>query len=214
MTLLEPDVTLTDYGLFVECTVLASLVWRNDAPAQPLRFWFTVFFCAIGLAALLGGSAHGFFADETSLLRQLLWTGTLLTIGLAAWSGWAAGARLLLSASAAERLTRAAGVVYIVYALVVVFIERRFMIAIVHYLPAAIFLLIAFVQVYRRRRAPAALAGAIGLALTFIAAAIQMARIGLHPHYFNHNALYHLIQAIALVFIYFAARHLVRVRAR
>jgi len=31
-----------------------------------------------------------------------------------------------------------------------------------------------------------------------VAAAVQQARIALHPNYFNHNALYHLLQAIAL----------------
>jgi hypothetical protein len=41
--------------------------------------------------------------------------------------------------------------------------------------------------------------------LTLVAAAVQQARIALHPTYFNHNALYHLLQAIALFLIFRAA---------
>jgi hypothetical protein len=48
--------------------------------------------------------------------------------------------------------------------------------------------------------------GVTGLALTFVAAAVQQLRIAIHPVYFNHNALYHVIQAGALLLIFVAAR--------
>ena len=38
----------------------------------------------------------------------------------------------------------------------------------------------------------------IGVVLTFVAAGVQVGEIALHPQWFNHNALYHLIQVIAL----------------
>jgi hypothetical protein len=44
----------------------------------------------------------------------------------------------------------------------------------------------------------------------FVAAGIQQGGIGLHPVYFNHNALYHLVQGIALALIFLAARGLLR----
>ena len=44
--------------------------------------------------------------------------------------------------------------------------------------------------------------GAWGLALSLVAAGLQHFRIALHPVYFNHNALYHVVQAIALYFIF------------
>ena len=37
---------------------------------------------------------------------------------------------------------------------------------------------------------------------------LQQLRVGIHPVYFNHNALYHAIQGIALVMIYMGARAL------
>jgi hypothetical protein len=48
------------------------------------------------------------------------------------------------------------------------------------------------------------------MALSLLAAWIQHKRIGLHQRFFNHNALYHVVQAIALVLIYWAARELIR----
>jgi hypothetical protein len=44
---------------------------------------------------------------------------------------------------------------------------------------------------------------ATSLALSIVAAVTQQARIALHPVYFDHNAVYHVIQAIALVVLYF-----------
>jgi hypothetical protein len=38
--------------------------------------------------------------------------------------------------------------------------------------------------------------------LTFVAAAVQYTRVDPHPVYVNHNALYHVIQAVALLLIY------------
>jgi predicted Co/Zn/Cd cation transporter (cation efflux family) len=57
------------------------------------------------------------------------------------------------------------------------------------------------------------MAGIWGLVLSFIAAAIQQIGIGLHPLYFNHNALYHLIQAIGLFLLFWTARRLVKAPA-
>jgi hypothetical protein len=92
------------------------------------------------------------------------------------------------------------------------FVGESFLVAIVSYAPAALFLLIAFGLVYRQCHGPYLLAGVAGLALTFIAAAVQQAGIGLHSHYFDHNAFYHLIQGAALFLIFWAARGLIKSR--
>ena len=44
------------------------------------------------------------------------------------------------------------------------------------------------------------------MVLTLVAAVVQQRKISLHPVYFNHNAFYHAIQAVALVLIYVGAR--------
>src|SRR4029453_13162664 len=95
-----------------------------------------------------------------------------------------------------------------VYAAVIVFVTDEFWVAGAGYLPAAMFLLAGFLRAAIRTRASWARLGAWGLVLSFAAAAIQQLRIALHPVYFNHNALYHLVQAVALALLFMASRGL------
>jgi hypothetical protein len=201
----EPVVTFTDYGLALECGLLAWLCWRRRP--GPFRRWLTVFFFAAALAPLLGGTVHGFFPDET-LGQRLLWTGTLLAIGVTALSGWALGGLLVLSERARHWLMVAAWVQLAVYAGVVGFISGNFAVAIIDYLPATVFLLVAFAIAWRRSRASPLAVAAAGLGLTLVAAAGQQAGIGIHPVWFDHNALYHLLQALAFLMVYRGARFL------
>lgn len=209
MTLLEPDVALTDLGLAVECAALAAWLQRR-APANPLRPWFVVFFGATGISALLGLVTHGFLSDFASTLYRALWGATLLAIGIAALAGAAIGARLLFPAATAKRVVALAASLFAAYAVVVLLVSQSFAVAIAFYVPAAIFLLITFVLTWLRRRRIHLLAGIAGLTLSFAGAAIQQAEIGLPALGLTHNALYHLVQAVALVLIFRAAVGLTR----
>ncbi len=204
----EPDVTLTDYGLAILCAVLAHLVFHRGDRESPYRLWLSGFFLAAGAAPLFGGTVHGFFADEESFGNLILWRATLLSIGIAAYCAWAVGARLLLH----ERLWRVvmavAGVELLVYSAVALVVSQDFRLAVGDYLPATLFLLIALVVANRREPARALHAAAAGLVLTLVAAVIQQLQIPLHPVYFDHNALYHVVQAIALLLFFVGARHL------
>ena len=201
----EPNVVVTDYLLTLETAVFAVLVWRSAATDSDLRLPFVVFFSATSLAALTGGTVHGFFSGATySPLGVALWRATLVALGVSALAAWAIGGRMLLPATAAGALQIAAAVVAALYTVVVVAFDDRFWIAIVHYLPPTVFMLVAFGVAYRQDR-PSTLAGLIGLVLTLAAALVQQQRIALHPTYVNHNALYHAIQAVALFLIFLSA---------
>jgi hypothetical protein len=208
MSPLEPAVSLTDLGLAVENTVFVALLARHREATPDLRRWWMLFFASLALAAWLGFLSHGFFADKTGTLHRWLWAVTLLSIGVTALAASAVAARLVLDAPAAHRAVRGALMLLAVYGLAILAGYRRFGIAIVAYAPAILFLLTAFV--IRARRTPARhwWLGIGGLALTMLAAAIQQLGIGLHPVHFNHNALYHVIQALALWLLYEAARRL------
>ncbi len=134
--------------------------------------------------------------------------GPSLAIGLAALASWSVGAYLCLPASLARRVTVVASLVFAAYLAIVLFVSRSFAVAIAHYLPAAAFLLVAFILAWRRTRARILLSGVAGVVLTFVAAGVQQGGIGLDPRYFDHNALYHSIQAVALLLIFLAARAL------
>ncbi|MCI0351214.1 MAG: hypothetical protein L0Z53_17460 [Acidobacteriales bacterium] len=204
----EPDVALTDYALAVETAILAGLLYRAKAPPSSFKTAFIFFYCAIGLAAIAGGTFHGFFTEE-SPIGAALWSSVMAWIGLAGYAAWGIGGLLLFSPKVANRIFVAAAIGVIAYLLVVSFYSRSFALAIAYYLPAVVFLTIGFVVQLIRRRDIATLLGTTGMLLTFVAAGVQHLGISLHSHYFNHNAFYHLLQGIALLLVFFAARRFV-----
>ena len=85
------------------------------------------------------------------------------------------------------------------------------MIAVINYVGGLVLLSIGFLRRYTRDRNRGSLIGLAGLLLTLGASAVQQAHISINPRYFNHNALYHLLQGIALFLIYRAGQSLVRI---
>jgi len=205
----EPDVTLTDFLLAAECFLFVFLLLKYGKQSRALRVWFVFFFAATGLSALFGGLVHGFFLDEASIGYQTLWPATIIGLGVAALSGWLIGAHLLLNPKHIRTLGMVAGVSFAFYCAVVLSYSQTFGVAVAYYLPAALFMLGAFILVYRHTGHNRSLSAIVGFILSFIAAGVQQGKIGLHPIYFNHNAFYHLIQAVALFLIFRAALWLV-----
>jgi hypothetical protein len=208
----EPDVALTDYALAVECAVFAWLLWRRGKgePTAAPRSWWVLFFASASLASLLGGTEHGFFVADPGFADVALWRLTLLAIGAAAFAGWAIGSGLLLPRGPARWVVRAAAVGLGAYAAVVLWVDDTFWVAIANYLPPLALLLGALSWIAVRERSRAAALAAAGVALMFVAAALQQLGIALHPTYFNHNALYHLVQAVALALLFAGALGLLR----
>jgi len=206
----EPDVTFTDYGLSVECALFTYLLYRQGNQRQQLQTWFIPFFASLGLAALTGGTVHGFFLDTKTTGYAILWPATLIAIGVTALAAWAIGARIQFPRPIARQIIILATIEFVGYCAIVLLITQAFWIAILNYLPAVGFLFIVFCLAYQRLRVKPLLIGLMGLVLTFVAAGVQKYRVAFHPVYFNHNALYHLIQAAALFMIFWAARWLCR----
>jgi len=209
----EPDVTLTDYLVATECALFTYLLARKGDQKHPLRIWFAMFFGSISVAGIAGGTVHGFFLDIATLGYQILWPLTLVAIGVTALAAWVIGARIYFSSKVAGWVRIVAVIEFAGYCLVVLFVTQSFSIAVINYLPAVIFLTVIFTLIYSQARERQVLVGLLGFLLTFIAAGVQQGGIALHPLYFNHNALYHLIQAVALFLIFWAARWWVEVRA-
>jgi hypothetical protein len=204
----EPDVTLTDYAIALECAVFAMFAWRWPTTDHRLRYWWTVFFASISVGSLIGGTVHGFFLDP-SPTSDSLWRATLLSLGVTAASMWMIGARLQSSGATAVWVARLAIVQLALYTAVVLFLYSGFVIAIATYVPATVFLLVVMILIQQRAPHRSVTLGISGLVLTFVAAAVQQMGIAVHPVYFNHNALYHLIQGIALFLIFRGAKWLV-----
>jgi hypothetical protein len=205
----EPDVTLTDYGLALECSLFTYLLHQHGDRHNSLRAWFILFFGSVGLAALAGGTVHGFLLDAGTVGSAILWPAVLIATGLTALSAWAIGAKILFPVPVSRWISLAAAVEFVAYSTVVLLVTQEFWLAVINYLPALLLLLVSFCAAYGRTRDAKLLVGSLGLTLTFVASWIQQSGIALHPTYFNHNALYHLIQAGALFITFWSARWLV-----
>jgi hypothetical protein len=201
----EVVVGLTDYLLTLECAFFAGMLMRFDGGRPELRRFFAVFFSALAVTSLTGGTYHVWFSNSTSLTANVLWTTTLLALGVVAFAAWSIGACLFLAQSAKDFVVKAALVEFLGYSAYVVAIDDHFWVAIVNYLPSVVFLGAGFAVSYSRLSAPPILIGLLGLGVTVAAAAIQRLGLALHPTYFNHNATYHLVQAIGLFMIFCAA---------
>ena len=86
------------------------------------------------------------------------------------------------------------------------FYSQKFLVAAINYLPSACFLLLIFVHGFLSTRKKTYAYGIMGVVLIFLGSFVQIAKISLHPIYFNHNALYHMIQFIAVWLLFLVAR--------
>jgi hypothetical protein len=191
----EPAVAITDFILAVECAGFAILIARK-VPKGSYRTWLLVFFVSIAAGALFGGITHGYFPNDTPGARAI-WVATMLAIGVTAAACWNLAAEVLAKEWTPLRAAAIGG--FVGYAGLVVYGFRAYRLVIINYLPAALFLLVACVVAWKRGQR--ALRWAVfGIVLTFVAAPIQVLRISLPM--LDHNALYHVVQAVALLLIY------------
>jgi hypothetical protein len=202
---LEPAVTLTDFGLFA---LNAWFALRLRGEPSLLRRNFLMFFGAIGATALFGALTHGFFPD-TTFAGVVLWRGTMLMLGIVSSTAFLIAVQLLLPTVRPTFFRLFALAAFVSYAAVVMFVRWNFAIALAFYVPAAVLMFAGFVRELTRS-VPAGVLGGAGLLLTFAAAYFQHAKVSLHAQYFDHNATYHLVQALGLWLIFLAARKLLR----
>jgi hypothetical protein len=155
---------------------------------------------------LAGGTVHGFLSEEASTAYAVLWRLTLIAIGAMTWAAWGIGRQFIHSVRARKWIERGAILQFCLFSSVILFHSQQFLLAELNYLPAAIFLLIVFLRKYFVTKEKALLFGVVGMAVTFAGSFVEIARISLHPQYFDHNALYHTILFIALCLLFITAQ--------
>ena len=203
----EPDVAITDYLLTIQSTAFAVINWRHSPRTDRLRIWFTLFFIGIAGATLCGGTVHGFFQSEFTTGYAILWPMTMAFVGVSTLATWMLGATLALSPETTRRVLLAANVLLAVYLLIVLFITSKFLVAVVANGAAVVFLLLCALLEYHRHRRPGLMPLAGGATLIILGGVLQQLHVAIHPVYFNHNALYHAIQAVTLVLFVIGAKN-------
>jgi hypothetical protein len=205
----EPDVAITDLGLailggYFGWRLRTSLGQGGEGQARRLRKAGLVIMVGLASAALFGAIFHAFFpAKTTTPPGRIAWVPVVLSIvAVAATLLWLALS--LLAPRLSAGITRSLLLVYCVtFAAVALLVDDSFTGIVRFYGPVLILILIAAtVQAARARSAGWALIAG-GFAISIAAALLQQAGISIHPRYFNHNALYHVVQGIALVLLYY-----------
>lgn len=196
MIIHEPATLVTDYLLAAFTAVLAHRVWRASRGAS--ERWWAAAFAATAVAGIAGGTVHG-FPDALGDAAHVLWLVTIESLVFASFA-------VVRSALSASRLPdgprRGATIAFaLAYAACGVWTidDPRFVFAIAAYGSALVVL--AAVQVPAWRERPAARWFVAGVVVSAVAAAVQQSGWSLHPH-FNHNDLYHVVQAIAVWLLY------------
>ena len=205
MTITEPATLITDYLLAVFTLALA---WRLFAAARSShsmsQWWWAIAFLATAVAGIAGGTVHGFRLVLPERVTAALWILALEALVVAAFAvvrGTLAGSQL--TGAATRGASWIAAVLYTAYGLWVA-TSPRFVFAIAAY-GVALVMLVAFKLIAWRtdRHAPRWMIA--GVAVSALAAAVQQSGWSLHE-YFNHNDLYHVIQAAGVWLLYRGAR--------
>lgn len=202
--MVETDVALTDYAIFVECVLFVGLLGYFRRPSGP-RNYFIALFLFTGAAAATGGTVHGFFVNHAIGTPAVLWILTLWLIGAASIAMWMLAASLCLARRWVLVILLAGVAEWLAYAMYVLWVDRSFSVAVVQYVPAAAALLVAMTVHYRRSRDFSLVGAMAGLVLTFVAGALQQIGFSPAPAQLTHNAFYHLLQIVALLAVFFTA---------
>lgn len=202
ITVHEPAVVYTDLGLAALGGVFS---WRlaTRAGHAPVARAGAVVMGGLASAALWGAIFHAFFPAKTATRAGFMaWMPVAISIGVVASALLYLGI-LLLVPSLSVRMRRALVGVYAAgFALTVAFVDESFTMIVRLYGPMLVLMLVASAHQAIARRGAWAWLVAAGVATSMVAAALQQARVAVHPVYFDHNAVYHVVQGVALVLLY------------
>jgi hypothetical protein len=210
MRLAEPATALTDLALAAQAWIYLRRYTTSVAGGpgpDGIRTWFAILFGAIAVGAAAGAALHGPLSDERARLHRILWRVSLASVGAAGLATWAIATRMLFGRSVARVLTALAGLRLAHYFASLRQCHATYQSAIGQYIPGAGLLSLAFAsRLFSARDRRASVYGLGALVLTAGATFAQQRRVGLHPRHFDHNAVYHVVQGIALVLLERSAR--------
>lgn len=199
----EIATTLTDY-LMAGASLAAALGFPRRPAIFPAR-GPVLFFTGFALAALFGGTWHGFYSGFDSAEGQVVWWCSMVCAG-ASTAGLAVTGCELLGVRNRAALLMASGVFLAAFG-AYTWNDPRFLLALLATAAGTLVCLTGLLRAARRRPpgAPAWLAIA-ALAISVGAALAQQAGLAVHPVHFDHNATYHVLLLPALGMFYAGLR--------
>jgi hypothetical protein len=201
MQITEPMTMATDYVMGAVALALAIRLFRQRESEGQMatRLWATALVMT-AIAAVIGGSYHGFIEMLQPAVARWLWTLTLAATGFGS-AALVAAAAVAGTGGAIRRVLLWIVIAKLACYLVVISSRTDFIVVIVDYASALVgVLLLAWLT---RPSGLTSAAGFVtaGVGLSIVAALIQALHIAPHPQ-FNHNDLFHVVQTGALYLLY------------
>jgi hypothetical protein len=196
----EPAVVLTDLAL----AIFGAVLWWRLAGLGAAVMG------GLASAAFWGAIFHAFFPDRTATpLGFIVWLLVAFSILVVAASLLDMALSILvarLTPGASPGNTRARRAIVLAYCTVflgiVLFIDESFSAIVLLYGPTLVLGLAAAAFEAIRTRSRGWVLVALGLTVSAAAALLQRTRVALHPVYFDHNAVYHVVQGAAVALLY------------
>jgi len=198
----------TDYLLAATAFGAAMWLWKTAAGA-PGRWWAAAF-VATGVAAVLGGTSHGYAPVLDKQTHGLVWRLTYVTVGIANFC-ILYGASLAVVPPRGRRAVLAVLLVRLLVVAAALIVLAQFRYVLYDY---AITLagLLGLAAALGARGRPGAGWVVAGVAASALGALVQLGRIG-QGRTFNHNDLFHVVQAAGLALYARGGRDLGRAEA-
>jgi hypothetical protein len=204
----ELTTAASDAAMAVLSVVLLIVLARAPARAELRKVIWGSVFALLAAGSALGTVAHGL--DLSASMRTLLWRPLYLSLGLCVAMFFAGGVNDWRGKSAAEAVLPWAVIAGLaLFALTQVSDNFTFFIA--YEAIAMVATLVMYLSLWISRRFAGAARMTVGVALTLVAAAIQVTSLSLRIIWpFDHNGLFHLVQMVGIVVIASGVRASIR----
>ena len=201
ITITEPLTMLTDYIIAVETLVFAVSLFRIHQDRQQISICFcAAAFLTIAIAAIFGGTYHGFTLYFDEKTKVILWIPVVYSLSLSSL--------LMLQAtvisSLNNRLHKLLFIVISLKSIIYLYLSANkddFKYVIADYLSAMVVILIFQGWNLYRRQDKSAIWIIFGVLVSFIAAGVQQSGF-IFAENFNHNDLSHIISMVAFYLLY------------
>lgn len=205
VTIHDPDVVFTDLGLALLAAFFAWRLWTGRAAELPRLG--AILMAALASAAFWGAIFHAFFPRQTSTTAgYIAWMPVALSVVAAAATMVDLALRVIVPGLAPPRGRAIVAVYALGFAGVVFLVDESFTSIVLFYVPALVLFLLGAGLHAIRTRSRGWSSITLGLLISVGAALLQQARLAIHVEYFDHNAVYHVLQGIALGFLYLGFR--------
>lgn len=201
MRITEPMTMITDYAMGALAFVLAMRLLGDATAGRQLsgRLWAAALVMT-AVAALLGGTYHGFIQWMPGAGGRTLWKATLLATGIGS-ACLLAAAVTAAAAGAVQRALMAMVLVKLLFYVWTIATKDQFTVVIADYGTALVAAVLAAWLIRPSGMTAATWWITAGVAVAVVAGVIQWARLAPHAR-FNHNDLFHLVQMASLYLLY------------